>query len=63
LKALKDRLKKPDDEDVTTQWADQNTNDNSNSKETIKLINESTSPSPAPSSSTNSAVIIETNLD
>jgi hypothetical protein len=28
LKALKERLKKPDDEDVTTQWAmDRNTND------------------------------------
>jgi len=29
LKALKERLKKPYDEDVTTQWAmDRNTNDN-----------------------------------
>lgn len=28
MKALKERLKKPDDEDVTTQWAmDRNTND------------------------------------
>ncbi len=41
LKALKERLKKPDDEDVANQWADRNSNENSSLiQETVEIQNE-----------------------
>ena len=41
LKALKERLKKPDDEDVTNQWADRNSNESTSLiQESVEIRNE-----------------------